>query len=67
MKKALITGSSSGIGFEYAKYLNLKGWSLDLVSHNEGVKKKKRVFQDNNNSYHLLDLSKDSIAELLVK
>ena len=35
MKKALITGSSSGIGFEYAKYLNQKGWSLDLVSFDE--------------------------------
>ena len=35
MKKALITGASSGIGFEYAKYLDQNGWSLDLVSHNE--------------------------------
>ena len=69
MKKALITGSSSGIGFEYAKYLNQKGWSLDLVSHNEERSKKAReFFQDNNNNYHLLDLSKkDSIAELLGK
>ena len=69
MKKALITGSSSGIGFEYAKYLNHKGWSLDLVSHNEERSKKAReFFQDNNNNYHLLDLSKkDSIAELLGK
>ena len=69
MKKALITGSSSGIGFEYAKYLKQKGWSLDLVSHNEERSKKAReFFQDNNNNYHLLDLSKkDSIAELLGK
>ena len=69
MKKALITGSSSGIGFEYAKYLNQKDWSLDLVSHNEERSKKAReFFQDNNNNYHLLDLSKkDSIAELLGK
>lgn len=35
MKKALIIGASSGIGFEYAKYLDQNGWSLDLVSHNE--------------------------------
>jgi len=35
MKKAFIIEASSGIGFEYAKYLDQNGWSLDLVSHNE--------------------------------
>ncbi len=48
MKKALITGASSGIGFEYAKYLNKSGWSLDLVSQNEERSKKAREFFQKN-------------------
>ena len=69
MKKALITGASSGIGFEYARYLNRNGWSLDLVSYSEERSKKAReVFQDNNNNYYHLDLTKKkSILELLEK
>ena len=35
MKRALITGSSSGIGFAYAKLLSQKGWHLDLISQNQ--------------------------------
>ena len=69
MKKALVTGASSGIGFEYARYLNRNGWSLDLVSYSEERSKKAReVFQDNNNNYYHLDLTKKkSILELLEK
>ena len=32
MKKALITGFSSGIGLAYAKHLIKNNWHLDLVS-----------------------------------
>jgi short-subunit dehydrogenase len=35
IKKALLTGFSSGIGFAYAKHLASKGWHLDLVSQNK--------------------------------
>ena len=70
MKKALITGASSGIGFEYAKYLNQNDWSLDLISHSDERSKKAREFfqNNNNNNYFHFDLSKkDSILELLEK
>ena len=35
IKKALLTGFSSGIGFAYAKHLANNGWQLDLVSQNK--------------------------------
>ena len=34
-KRALITGSSSGIGFAYARYLSEKDWNLDLISNDK--------------------------------
>ena len=34
-KNALVTGFSSGIGFEYSKFLSERGWELSLVSQNK--------------------------------
>ena len=37
---ALITGFSSGIGFEYSKYLAANNWDLELVAQNPEKAKK---------------------------
>ena len=44
-KRALITGSSTGIGFEYARYLSNKGWDLDLISQHKtrSIESKKKL------------------------
>ena len=33
--RALITGSSSGIGYQYARHLSKQGWNLDLISQDQ--------------------------------
>ena len=65
--RALITGSSSGIGFSYANYLKNKGWYLDLVSENkERLKKSKENLNYENASFHSEDLSKNESIKNIV-
>ena len=67
MKRALITGASSGIGLEYAKFLYENGWALDLVSQSEERSQIARdLFSDMNVQYFHLNLSKkDSVIRLI--
>ena len=67
--RALITGSSTGIGFEYAKYLSEGGWTLDLVSQNEERSlKSKRKLSYEKAQFHTLDLGKmESIQAIIDK
>jgi|TARA_B100000212_G_scaffold309061_1_gene259234 hypothetical protein len=66
-KKALITGSSTGIGFEYAKYLSKEGWDLDLISqHGERSLKSKRKLSYDRAQFHIFDLGlKNSISSII--
>tara|TARA_B100000963_G_scaffold356473_1_gene376647 strand:- start:428 stop:1180 length:753 start_codon:yes stop_codon:yes gene_type:complete len=65
--RALITGSSSGIGFEYAKYLSEKDWSLDLVSQDKDRSlKSKQKLQYDKARFHTFDLGKrESINSII--
>ena len=58
-KRALITGSSSGIGFAYARYLSEKNWNLDLIS-NDNIRSEKSKIELNYKkaSFYKADLSK---------
>ena len=57
--RALITGSSSGIGFEYAKHLSEKGWNLDLVSQDKDRSlESKQKLQYEKAQFHTFDLGK---------
>jgi hypothetical protein len=66
MKRALITGSSSGIGYAYAKYLSERGWYIDLVSQN--IDRAKEAYEKLNYQHykiHIHDLSSlNSITEI---
>ena len=58
-KRALITGSSSGIGFAYARHLSEKDWNLDLIS-NDSIRSEKSKIELNYKkaSFYKADLSK---------
>ena len=45
-KKAIITGSSSGIGYQYAKYLSKQGWYLDLSDYAGQYEKAKDIIKE---------------------
>lgn len=66
-KRALITGSSTGIGFEYARYLSNKGWDLDLISqHKTRSMESKKKLSFEKAQFHILDLGKkDSINSII--
>lgn len=66
-KRALITGSSTGIGFEYARYLSNKGWDLDLISQHKtrSIESKKKLSYEKA-QFHVFDLGKkDSINSII--
>ena len=66
-KRALITGSSTGIGFEYARYLSNKGWDLDLISQHKtrSIESKKKLSCEKA-QFHIFDLGKkDSINSII--
>lgn len=66
-KKAIITGSSSGIGYQYAKYLSKQGWYLDLISQDQKRSKnsEENLSYDKAN-FHVYDLGlKESINSII--
>jgi len=66
-KRALITGSSTGIGFEYARYLSNKGWDLDLISqHKTRSMESKKKLSCEKAKFHIFDLGKkESINSII--
>ena len=66
-KRAIITGSSTGIGFEYAKYLSKEGWSLDLISQNKARSlESKNKLSYEKAQFHIFDLGKKESINSIV-
>lgn len=65
MKRALITGATSGIGLQMAVYLHKQGWELCLSGRNEKILKHMAEKFGNNTKYIALDLSESGTAEKL--
>ena len=65
MKRALITGATSGIGLQAAIYLHQLGWQLTLSGRNETMLKRMAEKFGNDTRYIALDLSESGAAEKL--
>lgn len=65
MKRALITGATSGIGREMAVYLHRKGWQLVLTGRNAKMLRRMADKFGSGTKYIVLDLAEPGAAERL--
>lgn len=65
MKRALITGATSGIGLQMAVYLHKNGWELTLTGRNEKMLQRMAEKFGTGTKYIALDLSQQNSAQKL--